>query len=208
MVVIEVESVADVDPWDEGMGFGEVGTFYFPNASRGLTTPGQSVLTYDILISEPGQYVLTVRSRRDRTLEETCDPNDPLNPRDPALLPDEECVENGERNDVFIRMDDEQWDAKKSKGTTHAAFGVWGWIDKWRETESCPSPDPVRTCEFRAFSWILEPGIHTVWVSRRAEQIKIDRIILYRYDGDPFNLNAVRADRPPGVSTPESPRTP
>ncbi|MGH8912496.1 MAG: S-layer homology domain-containing protein, partial [Acidimicrobiia bacterium] len=129
VVVMEVESVPDINPWDEGTGSGAIGSYYYTNVVQGMTTPGSAVLSYPVWITEPGVYVATVRSRRDRTSEETCDPDDPENPRDPALLPDAECVENGERNDIFIRMDDEEWHSKNSKGTTHADFGVWGWID-------------------------------------------------------------------------------
>lgn len=207
-VVMDVEShVTSPGSWNPGTGFGSIGGFFFSDTATGRTQPGFGVLTYPVWISEPGTYVASVRSRRDRTQEEFCNPNDPVNPRNPEELPDAECVDNGERNDIFIRMDYAIWHAKNHKGTTHAAFGSWGWIDKWREDEgaadACPSPG--RACEFRAFSWDLDIGLHHLQISERAEQIKIDRIFLYRYDGDVFDLPASRADRP-NATVPESDR--
>lgn len=214
VVVMEVESAVDVNPWTEGTGFGAVGSYYVvPGA--GTFTPGTGVLTYEVWITEPGVYVATVRARRDlRETEQLCsdlptDPPDTTLPPD-TTVPPPPCVENGQRNDIFIRMDFETWDARIHKGTTHAAFGNWGWVDKWREVEG-PSSDcaatQTQTC-FRAFNWDLEPGLHTFQISRRAEQLKIDRIFLYRTDANLFDLEAVQANRPHATNTPESPRQP
>lgn len=200
VVVMEVESMPTTGLWKSGTGFGAIGSYYWSDRPiGGITVPGNGTLSYTIKINEPGVYIATVRARRDRTASETCS--------NPANFPDAQCVENGERNDIFIRMDGVPWHTKNHKGTTHAGFGTWGWVDKWREAEdnsgSCPLPG--KACNFRAFHWNLSAGLHTLDISERAEQLKIDRIILYRSDTDPFNLASIRSQRP-AATTPESAR--
>ena len=139
------------------------------------TTPAQGVLGHSFYVTQPGDYAVAVRTRRQI---------------------DEE-VESDQRNDVFVRLDGSAW----AKATHHSPFGLWGFIDKRRQVEL------DHETPFVALMWDLEMGRHTFLISRRSEEVLIDRILIFRTDAAPTDLTGVRSDRP-NASIPESSRKP
>lgn len=173
VAVMEVESVPIASGWSRETAVGGfTGSAYYYRTAGNTRETGQGTLRFDIDISEPGTYAVAVRARRDRSPGEN--------------------VENDQRNDVFVKMDSDQW----WKATTHAAFGEWGWMDK----------KSVAHATFEPLVWNLGRGGHTFYISGRSQYVKIDRVHVYRVPGD-LSLNEIRALNPP-ISTPESPRSP
>jgi hypothetical protein len=176
VVAMEVESVAPANGWVlESAHSGHFGDGYFRNDAPSTGSAGQGTLVYAFYITEPGNYAVAIRARRQGG----------------------EGVENDQRNDVFVRLDGSDW----AKATHHTPFDQWGFIDKRREVEG------DHETPFVALLWDLEIGSHSFQVSRRSDEVIIDRILIYRTDAAPGNLPAVRDDRP-DASTPESPRKP
>jgi hypothetical protein len=173
VVVMEVESVPLADGWARRTDVdGYTGSAYYYRTAESTRQTGEGILRFEIDITEPGTYAVAIRSRRDRA-------------------PDEN-VENDKRNDVFVKMDSDQW----WKATTHAAFGEWGWIDK----------KSIAHATFEPLVWQLGRGSHTFLISGRSELVKIDRVHVFEAQAG-MSLSEVRQLNPP-INTPESPRIP
>ena len=173
VVVMEIESVPTASGWSRQSSVnGYTGAAYYTRTGASTRETGKGTLRFEIVVDDPGLYAVSIRSRRDRS-------------------PDEN-VENDQRNDVFAKMDSDQW----WKATTHAAFGSWGWIDK----------KSVAHATFEPLTWQLSRGSHTFLISGRSEGIKIDRVHVYKVSGG-LTLAQIRNLNPP-ISTPESHRSP
>jgi hypothetical protein len=173
IVAMEVESVPIASGWSrETTVDGFTGSAYYYRTGPHTTQTGEGTLTFEIVIEEPGQYAVSIRSRRDKTADED--------------------VENGQRNDVFVKMNSDQW----WKSTTHDAFGTWGWIDK----------KTIAPATFQPLVWDLGAGTHSLLISGRSQFIKIDRVHVYKVP-DGLSLSQVQALNP-SIGTPESPRVP
>ncbi len=201
LVVIEIESVAVVpDGWAEEIDFMNfTGTSYFRyQANNQLNNPGVDVLTYPILIKNPGLY----RFRWRNLIAEgtsTTDANDSwlkieasafygLQGNNSIVCPK---GYDAVQNNCPIELDDDM-------NVTPAGSGSGGWFKVYRSGEGdwIWSTQTSDSDAHQIYARFDVPGIYQINVSGRSKDHAIDRMVLYRSDfsGDPLDTQLLESD--------------
>lgn len=183
LVVMEAESQPIVGNWDMNTTVpGYTGDAYIEwktdDPFTGAIAAGTDIITYEVLITNPGRYRLQIRSA---------------------------APERNEHNDVWIRFPDNG--ALREKAGVYTALGT-GYIKcyqnvdndswTWRTTTVDGNPHEIYT-DFPA------AGVYRFQFSGRSTRFKIDRIVLYDATNSTFNAtNLSRPESPRNTITAEN----
>lgn len=146
-LAVEIESVPTLNDWvaeTEDDGF-TGSTYYRWNGPNFFNTPGVAPLVYNIEIETPGTYTFVIHNKHD----------------DP---------ESDKENDVWVQMDNEQWNKAFSNGGP-SNIGVWNWLTWFDYT----GPQPNEQAFYN-----LSAGSHQLRIAARSFNFKIDRFHLYQ----------------------------
>ena len=106
IVIVEIESTPTVDDWLALTAFPNFTghSYYKWDGPNHFSQPGNSVLTYQVHINNPGTYNLWIRNRH-------------------------EDSDSTEENDCWTRMDDGQWNKTYSNGP--GTVSQWNWVTQF-----------------------------------------------------------------------------
>ncbi len=157
LVVMEAESQPLVGSWDLNIGVaGYTGVGYIEwktgDPFGGVIPGGTDIITYEIIINNPGRYRFQMRSAApDRT----------------------------EHNDVWVRFPDNG--GLKEKGGVFTSVGT-AWIKAYQNADNDTwtwATNHVDNDPHAIYSDFLSPGVYRFQFSGRSTKFKIDRLVLY-----------------------------
>lgn len=153
VILFEAESIPLSEGWvngDDHQGFSGDGYITWADSTT-VEKNNQGLLPYKIKISKPGIYTLKLRNFHD-------------------------CEDFTECNDVFVKMNDGEW----QKNFNHN-------VDSWDWTSQQDIEHVFSDSKFD-----LSSGIHTLYLSGRSKDFSIDRIVLYHEDTENRNFHSTK----------------
>ncbi len=162
-VVIEVEAEPAMGSWDESQAIeGYTGTSYYRWGGSNQSQGGNGLLTYEVVIQDPGNYQFMFRSR---------------------ITEGENSTEG---NDTFVALSGEPIDGQQTIGSNVWTKAYMNRLDRWTWNTANKDHDPQPLRQF------FSAGLHTIKLSGRSGGHAVDRFILFKYEEKPYeNAHAV-----------------
>ncbi len=164
-VVVEVEATAATGNWLVSQTIpGYTGTSYYKWNGATTTQGGNSLLTYQIQIQNPGNYQILWRSRI------------------------EEATDRTEANDTFVSLSGTPIAGQQTINTNAFTKAYTNQLNAWSwQTATVDNnPQPIRQ--------FFSAGQHTIRISGRSFGHAVDRFVLFKYEEKPYESNSSSAN--------------
>jgi hypothetical protein len=146
----EIESKSVVSPWElqkQVDGYHGTGYFYWSGGDGNRQEDKDGVVTFSFTVEDSGVYIIDFRGRRNHSGE--C-----------------EGAENDKCNDIFVKVDDGNWQKHMIK---RMGWDTWGWDNRYH----------IHGVGVKTHKVSLRPGPHTIRVAGRSRGVLLDAVRVY-----------------------------